>query len=215
MKPSPAPTPRPAWLAGPLLLLAALAAQAQYKVVGPDGRVTYTDRPPTNEPVKVSPMRGGSAAAPIGNAAPLPAELRPIVQRFPVVLFSAPDCDLCDSARRMLRQRGIPLTERQVLSNDDLPALERLTGSRALPAMTIGSQSAVGYSESQWASLLDLAGYPKESKLPRDYAAAPASPLVMRQAAAPAALPPPPPPPPPAGAPATDEPAAPGPEIRC
>lgn len=204
MKPLHLLTLRSTWRAAPLLL-ACLAAQAQYKVVGPDGRVTYTDRPPVNEPVKVTTLRGGATVAPAASGTPLPAELRPLVQRFPVVLFSAPDCDLCDNARRMLRQRGIPITERQVLGNDDLPALERLTGSRALPAITVGAQAAVGYSESQWGNLLDLAGYPRESKLPRDYAAAPATPLVVRQAAVPLA---PPPAAPPAPAPAPAEPAA-------
>jgi len=29
-----------------LLMLAAASGQAQFKVVGPDGRITYTDRPP-------------------------------------------------------------------------------------------------------------------------------------------------------------------------
>ncbi|HSW03733.1 glutaredoxin family protein [Aquabacterium sp.] len=168
-----------------LALLAALPVQAQYKVVGPDGKVTYTDRPPTEQSGTVAPVRG-AAAAPVANATPLPAELRPVVQRFPVVLYSAPDCAPCDSARSLLRQRGIPLTERQVLTNDDLPALERATGSRSLPTMTVGAQAAAGYSEAQWSSLLDLAGYPRESRLPRDYAGAPATPLVARQAVAPA-----------------------------
>ena len=172
-----------------LMLLALLPAQAQYKVIGPDGKVTYTDRPPTEKSGSVAPVRAPAAAvAAVAAGTPLPAELRPLVQRFPVVLYSAADCAPCDSARRMLKQRGIPLSERQVLTNDDLPTLERATGSRSLPAMTVGSQAVAGYSENQWSGLLDLAGYPKESRLPRDYVSAPAAPLVAppRAAAAPA-----------------------------
>jgi len=187
-----------------LALLSALPAQAQYKVVGPDGKVTYTDRPPTEQASKVSPLRGpGGAAAPVANSTPLPAELRAVVQRFPVVFYTTASCVPCDSARTLLRQRGIPLTERQILSNDDMPALERLTGSRALPALTVGGQAATGYSESQWSSLLDLAGYPKESRLPRDHVGAPATPLVARQAAAPQPEYTPPPTPSPTEVPST------------
>ncbi len=171
-----------------VLLCLAGSALAQYKVVGPDGKITYTDRPPVADPnANVTPVRRNAAAA--TGASNLPAELRPIVQRFPVVFYSAPECGPCDSARAMLKSRGIPMTERQVLTTDDLPALERATGSRSLPAMTVGGQTTAGYSDSQWHNLLDLAGYPRESKLPRDYVAAPATPLVARQAAAPAPAP--------------------------
>jgi glutaredoxin len=167
-----------------LALLAALPALAQYKVIGPDGKITYTDRPPTEQQGTVTPLRG-AATAPLASSTLLPAELRGVVQRFPVVLYTASNCAPCDDARRLLKQRGIPLSERLVLSNDDLPALERVTGSRSVPAMTVGSQAASGYSESQWGNLLDLAGYPRESRLPRDYVAPAASPLVARQTAAP------------------------------
>lgn len=173
-----------------LTVLAALPVQAQYKVVGPDGKVTYTDRPPTEQGGVVAPVRGAAVAVPAAAGSPLPADLRQVVQRFPVVLYTAPDCGPCDNARRLLRQRGIPLTERQVLTTDDLPALERATGSRSVPAMTVGAQTAAGYADVQWNSLLDLAGYPRESRLPRDYAHAPATPLVARQPVASTAQPP-------------------------
>lgn len=190
-------------------LLATLPSFAQYKVVGPDGRVTYTDRPPTSEPVNITPLRR-DAAAPASSGPPLPAELRPVVQRFPVVLYSAPECGPCDSARRLLRERGIPHAERQLLTAEDLPSLERLTGSRSLPAMTVGSQTSAGFAEGAWHNLLDLAGYPRESRLPRNYAHAPATPLVARQAASP----PPAPVAVAAPAPAPEPPAAPASGIR-
>ncbi|HEY9238447.1 MAG TPA: DUF4124 domain-containing protein, partial [Burkholderiaceae bacterium] len=49
MSPDCVSTNRLAWLCWvPLVaLLAGTPAHAQYKVVGPDGKVTYTDRPPT------------------------------------------------------------------------------------------------------------------------------------------------------------------------
>ena len=52
--------------AAPLLLLAAGAAQAQYKVIGADGKVTYTDREPTPPTAASAPLgaRGGRGSRP-------------------------------------------------------------------------------------------------------------------------------------------------------
>ncbi len=174
------------WIASAALL--AGPAFAQYKVVGPDGSVTYTDRPSSaTQGGQVSGMRAGRATpAPAATGSPLPYELQQAVSKFPVVFYSTTDCALCDTARRMLRQRGIPLTERQAQSADDLVLVERQTGGRSLPALMVGTQAIHGYGESQWGNLLDLAGYPRQSKLPRDYVAAAPVPLSPRNTVAPA-----------------------------
>lgn len=193
------------WIAAAALL--AGPALAQYKVVGPDGRVTYTDRPPAAAPGgQISGMRGSPAAA--ATTAALPYELRQPVSRFPVVLYTSPECGPCDTARSMLRARGIPVTERQVLLQEDLALVERQTGGRSLPAMTVGNQAIHGYGEPQWASLLDLAGYPRQSRLPRDYVASAPVPLSPRNTApsAPAAPEPAPAPEAPPETPAGDPP---------
>ena len=44
-----------------LSLFAALPAQALYKVVGPDGKVTYTDRPAVGTDTKVQSVGRGGA----------------------------------------------------------------------------------------------------------------------------------------------------------
>ena len=158
---------------------------AQYKVVQPDGSITYTDRPPPPSSARVSPMRRSTA----GDApeAAFPAELRQAVQRYPVTLYTAADCAPCASGRAWLIKRGVPFNERRVVSEDDAVALERLVGGRSVPSLTIGAQPARGWSETDWAAYLDVAGYPRESKLPRGWLPAPALPLVERAAAAPAA----------------------------
>lgn len=189
------------WIVSAALL--AGPAFAQYKVIGPDGSVTYTDRPSAaTQGGQVSGMRAGRAVpTPAAPATPLPYELQQAVAKFPVVFYSTPECALCDTARRMLRQRGIPLTERQVQHPDDLLLVERQTGGRSLPALMVGAQAIHGYGESQWGNLLDLAGYPRQSKLPRDYVASAPVPLSPRNTA-----PPPVTTPEPAPAPSTDAP---------
>ncbi|MDO9285050.1 MAG: glutaredoxin family protein [Aquabacterium sp.] len=161
------------------LLLAAGASHAQYKVVGPDGRITYTDRPVAAVPgSQVQALRRD--AGPASSAPLLPIELRESVARFPVTLFTSSDCPPCDSGRKLLQQRGVPYAERLVSSDDDIAALQRLSGGRTVPALTVGSQALRGYQESDWQGTLDLAGYPKASKLPRGWAPPPPAPLVAR-----------------------------------
>ena len=187
---------RMAW--APLLgLLLAVPASAQYKVIGPDGSVTYTDRAPADAGAKVQAMRrdgspvaanptNGPPAGAAANPAPvaLPFELRAVVARFPVVLYSTnQDCAPCQQARNLLVQRGVPYSERSVSSDDDIGALQRLTGGRSVPALTVGAQALRGFQEQDWQSTLDLAGYPTESRLPRGWQAAPVNPLVALKGA--------------------------------
>jgi glutaredoxin len=161
-------------------LLAAVPAQAQYKVVGPDGKVTYTDRVPGAADGRVTSINGrGGAAAP---EAVLPLELRQPVSRYPVTLYvTTGSCDPCDTARQLLRGRGIPHAEKQVVSPEDSDALERLSGGRDAPTLTIGSQTLRGFSSELWNTYLDGAGYPKESRLPRGYQYAAATPITDRR----------------------------------
>jgi glutaredoxin len=181
-----------------------LPAHALYKVVGPDGTVTYTDRPPpaaTGRPVPMGPRPEAAAAdSPLTN---LPLELRQVTTRYPVTLYTGTDCAPCETGRSLLTSRGIPFAERLVSTEDDAEALNRLTGGRSVPTLMIGTQALRGFADADWHSYLDAAGYPRESRLPRNYQQPAATPLVQRQAeAAPQARPVPPPaepaPPPPA-----------------
>jgi glutaredoxin len=213
---------RPTMLLRPLVAMGALAllatpALALYKVVQPDGSVTYTDRPPSDNTARITPLNrpstgatGASAPAAAGNLPPLPAELRQAVQRYPVTLYAAPDCAPCSEGRALLQQRGIPYTERRIETAEDLAAFERLTGARTVPALAIGNQWQRGFS-SHWAAFLEAAGYPRESRLPRNWPAATVSPLAPR---APAAAPAPPPPPPPAPEPPAESEEPPATRIR-
>jgi glutaredoxin len=167
-------------LAFTLLALAAVPAIAQYKVVRPDGSVTYTDRPPSDPGVRVIRLGREGAASESGPDAGLPAELTRAMQRYPVTLYTALDCVPCDRARRLLQQRGIPFTERRILTEDDAQALQRLVGARSVPALSIGAQPLRGFSESDWTAYLDAAGYPRESKLPPDWQPPAPTPLVAR-----------------------------------
>ncbi|HEY4069448.1 MAG TPA: glutaredoxin family protein [Burkholderiaceae bacterium] len=172
------------------LLATALPALAQYKVVGPDGKITYTDRAPTTTQGTAKPITGKSSGGPAASEVPLPLELRQAVTRYPVTLYTATGaCDVCATARQLLRTRGVPYAEKQVLSPEDNEALQRLSGGQDVPTLTIGSQTLRGLSPDVWTSYLDAAGYPKDSRLPAAYQYPAPTSIVARANSAPAAAP--------------------------
>lgn len=163
------------------LLLALIAvgtsntAFAQYRYVAPDGTPSFSDIAPVGpvRELKVQPAR----EARIEIAATLPYDLGLAASRYPVTLYTSADCETCDQARNYLKQRGVPFAEKTVQYDTDVVALKKIIGSNTVPAMTVGSQKLLGFSEANWSGILDDAGYPKTSKLPRDYVYATPSPL--------------------------------------
>lgn len=158
-----------------LLAATSVLAQGVYRIVGPDGRVTYSDQPP---PTGASVRPAGAAAAGNTGNTQLPFELRQVASRYPVTLYTSSDCAPCNSGRNLLNARGIPYAEKTVNSFEDTEALKRLSGESSLPFMTIGGQQIKGYSESEWTQFLDAAGYPKQSALPGSYRRPASTPLV-------------------------------------
>ena len=188
--PPPTRTARSWRAAATLLALATLSAPALalYKVVGPDGRVTYTDRPPADTAARVTPMQGGTVnEVPATGPDTLPQDLRRVATRYPVTLYGAADCAPCEASRKLLQERGIPFTEKLVVTEDDAAAMERVIGARTVPALTIGAQALRGLSPPEWNAYLDAAGYPRESRLPKNWQPPPAAPLVARQPVRPVA----------------------------
>lgn len=160
--------------------LAPGALAAQYKVIGADGKVTYTDREPNTTEGKVSAL--GARAQAQAPEPELPFELRTVASRYPVTLYTASGaCEPCNSARQLLKSRGVPFSERQVVTAEDSDALESLSGAREAPTLTIGSQTLRGLANDVWSSYLDAAGYPRQSLLPSNYQYRPATPIVERR----------------------------------
>lgn len=163
----------------PALFIAACAALASgashaqnlYRSVGPDGRVTYSDRAVTTN-AKASAETTGSADSNAPANAQLPYELRQTASRYPVVIYTGKDCMPCDEARSFLQSRGIPYSERTIETNSDVAALKKLSGQENLPFATIGNQHLKGFGSDSWTQYLNAAGYPAQSQLPKSYKAA-------------------------------------------
>jgi glutaredoxin len=174
------PSPAPVAL---LLALATLPAAAQglYKIVAPDGTVTYTDRPPPAGSARVQALGRSGAPGASSGVATLPAGLREAVARFPVVLYTVPNCAPCERGRELLRARGIPYEERLADPNSDREAWLRAVGSMEAPGLTVGAQLLRGFNADEWQSTLDLAGYPRTSRRPPNHPPPAVVPLVARR----------------------------------
>ena len=169
-----------------LTMLASANAQTVYRIVGPDGKITFSDQPPVQANAKLSPVvpLGGGGG---NSGAGLPFELRQVVGKYPVTLYTGANCGPCGAGRAYLSSRGVPFTERTVTSVEDAEALKRLAGDNSIPVLTVGGQQIKGYSDSEWGQFLDAAGYPARSALPASYRNPEAAPLVAVQRQAPVA----------------------------
>jgi len=156
-------------------------AQPVYRIVGPDGRVTFSDKPPAESNARVTTAAGASGGAVASSS--LPFELRQVAQKFPVTLYTGENCSPCQSARSMLTTRGVPFAEKTVTTVEDSKALQRLSGESSLPFATIGGQQLKGFSDAEWTQFLNAAGYPATSVLPSSYRQSAATPMVAVAAA--------------------------------
>jgi glutaredoxin len=162
-----------------------VGAQTIYRIVGPDGKVTFSDKLPAQASQATATSAAGKPLPGGGDAAALPYELRQAVARYPVTLYSAANCAPCSSGRSLLQTRGIPFAEYTISTPEDGEALQRLSGANNLPFLTIGGQKIKGFSEAEWSQFLGAANYPATSMLPAGYRAPPPRPLVAVQKPAP------------------------------
>ncbi len=132
-----------------------VSAEKAYKWVDKDGKVTYQDQPPPSgaQNVEEKEIESASAAAAPGAEA--------AAARFPVTLYSAPDCQACDMVRDYLNKRGTPFTEKDVAQDvDNQVEMQQRVGSLTVPTITVGEKIMKGYMQSLLEGELDQAGYP-------------------------------------------------------
>ncbi len=163
--------------------LAALGASnvfAQYKYIGPDGRVVYSDQPPppAAKAIQKPATTGNAAVAAPASASGggLPFALQQAIKNFPVTLYTTNDCDSCNQGRNMLVKRGVPFTEKTVRNQDDFKVFKDATGAAQVPVMMVGSGKQVGFEDGAWNGALNIAGYPPGNLLPASYKNPPAAP---------------------------------------
>ncbi len=141
-----------------LVTAATAAAQTTYRWQDPaTGRTVLSDRPPPAN-VKASSQ---TKTAEGDEETSLPYSIRQASERFPVVLYTNRSCTSCKLARTLLEGRGVPFTEKEIATEQDVTEANKLFGSELLvPSVTVGRQSVKGFNPNAWNDLLDAAGYP-------------------------------------------------------
>ena len=119
------------------LLGAALAANAQlYRWTDEQGRVHITDTPPPASAKNV--QQRASRAGPAAGDSNLPYVVQRAAQRYPVTLYTGPDCTPCGPARELLNARGVPFREVLVVDEKQVEELKNAVGSLSVPSLKIG-----------------------------------------------------------------------------
>ena len=153
--------------AGVALVLAlaasAVAAQQLYRWTDEKGRLHVADTPPPPGAKDVHRWRVTASSGAEGGSEPY--ALRQARKQSPVTLYTAPDCDPCSDARKLLNARGIPFKEVSV-TEKEVSDLVKLSGSASVPVIVVGSATQKGFEEGTYHGILDAAGYPKAGILP-------------------------------------------------
>lgn len=122
------------------------------------GRIHYSDLLPPGSDVESVNLRDKPPAQ------TLPYSTRKASSDFPVVIYTASNCEqLCTEARAFLSGRGVPFTEVAIQTATDQANFRQRFGSQAvIPVLTVGTISLIGYEINGWGRQLDLAGYQKK-----------------------------------------------------
>lgn len=146
------------WFAVLLLLAGGVGAEEYYRSIDAAGKVHYGDKP---LPDAADIAKLDSLSVPVPDES-LPFETRRAREKFPVTLYVAEGCgEPCNLARDYLNKRGIPFTEKNLTTIEEINAFKKASSGDQIPAVTIGKNWLVRFSESLWSNALDTAGYPQ------------------------------------------------------
>lgn len=150
------------------MLFATPYAHAQmYKWVGANGKIVYSDTPPPANAKKLA-SKSMETSSSLPNVK-LPPELQAAVSKNPVVFYSTGNCSACNEARTMLKQNGIPFTEKTIKTNEDIEKLKQISGDSTLPLIFVNRSKFLGFNEDEWRTALTAGGYPETNILPKEY----------------------------------------------
>lgn len=141
------------WPAFLLLAFALCAQPAQaeiYKVIGADGRVSYTDKNPQSaaktEKLNIQAYSGAPSAS------------SPNASARKVTLLSAQWCGACRQAKAYMNSRKIAFEEWDIDRSDYARAKMRELGANGVPVILVGKQAMVGFSAERLDAMLKNAG---------------------------------------------------------
>lgn len=153
--------PRFIWVPLTAILLATacnVLAEGLYRWTDEQGNVHYGDAP---SPEALQPEERRFTDSTLPDAG-LPYETRRAKEAFPVTLYVADNCKSpCQRARDLLNKRGIPFTQKNITTQEDIDNFRKLTGMDSVPVLTVGDNLLTKFLVEEWNKELDMAGYPK------------------------------------------------------
>ena len=136
-------------------------ADTLYKSVGPDGKITYSDKPPIkgNVEKKLSFKNLPSTKLPAATSKPAQADnTKPTnnsrANAGQVTLFTASWCGYCKQAKAYLASQSINYREVDIETQDGLAEFSQAGGSGAVPLLIAGRESLQGFSPEAYDDLL-------------------------------------------------------------
>lgn len=130
------------WPAFLLLILALAGAEARaeiYKVVGADGKVSYTDKEPQTPGAKTEKLTIQTY-----QGTPSVSSLNSAVKK--VTILSAQWCGVCTRAKNYMKSRNIAFEEWDIDQSDYARAKMNELGAKGVPVILVGKQKMVGFS---------------------------------------------------------------------
>ncbi|MES2911353.1 MAG: glutaredoxin family protein [Pseudomonadota bacterium] len=139
----------------------AVLSQTLYKSVGPDGKVVYSDKLPTEGRVEKMKFQNLPATPLPQSVAATYAELLRKAKANPVatapvagnVLYSATWCGYCRQAKAYLASKGLAYTELDIDTPAGMASFAQVGGGKGVPLLMAGGQKVQGYSAQAYDSL--------------------------------------------------------------
>jgi len=152
----------PRFLLGALAALLAASAGAQtYRWVDKDGKINYSDTPPPATAKNVQKRSAGGNVVE-SNQNQVPYATQQAMRNAPVTVYTAETCkQICDEARSLLAQRGVPFREIVVADQASREDLKKVSNGQEVPVLVVGKSATTGFGTDSWNLALDAAGYPK------------------------------------------------------
>jgi glutaredoxin len=144
------------------LLVLALApacvhADTIYRSVGPDGRITYSQKPPAGAKVEKTLTFTNLPATPIPESLmgeqKKPGEPGKRMATGRPVLFTAVWCGYCTQAKAYLAKKGVSYTEYDIDTPGGAQAFRESAGGKGIPVLLLNERRVQGYSQQAYDAL--------------------------------------------------------------
>ncbi len=156
--------PKALVLAAFALASAAIQADTVYRSVGPDGKVTYSQRPPPDGKIDKTLVFQNLPSTPLPESTlRYRAELMKSMNkkiaegakpyRGPAVFFMAQWCGYCKQAKRYLAEKGIAYREYDIDTAEGMRAFVEAGETRGVPVMFANGQRVQGFSQPAYDAL--------------------------------------------------------------